>query len=133
MSGAPATVRHGRIKQSSGTGSCTGKFAQKTYAAQETCAMCLQQRYSTGEPGKGQGRDRVGIVEDSCGYRARGVSISGKIRFIETPEVQDEGDRHVTKRSSDPRVAYPEVKVQIRNQVRVVGIVAPLPNGGSVL
>ena len=27
--------------------------------------------------------------------------------------------------SSDPMVAYPEVKVQIRDQVRVVGIVAP--------
>ena len=34
----------------------------------------------------------------------------------------------MTKRSSDPRVAYPEVKVQIRDLVRVVGIVAPLPH-----
>ena len=54
----------------------------------------------------------MGIVEGSCGYRSRGVSISGKIRFIEKPGVQDEGDCHLTQRSSDPRVAYPEVKVQ---------------------
>ena len=38
----------------------------------------------------------------------------------------------MTKRSSDSRVAYPEVKVQVRNLVRDVGIVAPLPHGGSV-
>ena len=38
----------------------------------------------------------------------------------------------MAKRSSDPRVAYPEVKVQVRDLVRVVGIVAPLPQGRSV-
>ena len=31
-----------------------------------------------GDPGKLQGRDRVGIVEASSGYRAHGVSIRGK-------------------------------------------------------
>ena len=35
------------------------------------------------------------------------------------------GNRQVAERSSDPRVAYPEVKSQVRNLVRVVGIVAP--------
>ena len=30
----------------------------------------------------------------------------------------------MAKRSSDPREAYPEVKVQVRDLVRVVGIVA---------
>ena len=50
---------------------------------------------------------------------------SGKIRFIEKPGVEDEGGRHVVKRSSDPRVAHPDVKVQVRDLVRVVGIVAP--------
>ena len=34
--------------------------------AQETCAMCPQQRYTTGEPGKFQGRDHVGILEGYC-------------------------------------------------------------------
>ena len=55
------------------------------------------------------------------------VQYSGKICFIEKPgvHVQDEGGRHVVKRSSDPRVAHPEVKVQVRDLVRVVGIVAP--------
>ena len=38
----------------------------------------------------------------------------------------------MAKRSSDPRVAYPEVKVQVRKLVRVVGIVAPFaPRGGQ--
>ena len=53
------------------------------------------------------------------------VQYSGKIIFIEKPGVQDEGSRHVAKCSSDPRVAYPEVNVQVRDIVRVVGIVAP--------
>ena len=35
----------------------------------------------------------------------------------------------MAKRSFDPRFAYPEVKVQVRDLVRVVGIVAPLPHG----
>ena len=39
----------------------------------------------------------------------------------------------MAKRSSDPRVAYPEVKVQVRDLVRVVGIVATfVPTGGGV-
>ena len=42
---------------------------------------------------------------------------SGKIRFIEKPGVEDEGCRHVVKRSSDPRVAHPDVKVQVRDLV----------------
>ena len=50
---------------------------------------------------------------------------SGKFRFIEKPGVQDEGGRHVAKRSSDPRVAYPEVNVLARDLVRGMGIVAP--------
>ena len=45
---------------------------------------------------------------------------SGKIRFIEKPGVQDEGGRHVAKRSSDTRVAYLEVNVQVRDLVQVV-------------
>ena len=42
------------------------------------------------------------------------------------------GGRHVAKRSSDPRVAYPEVKVHVRDLVRVLGIVAPFGPRGSV-
>ena len=42
------------------------------------------------------------------------------------------GGRHVAKGSSEPRLAYPEVKVQVRNLVRVVDIVAPLPHVVSV-
>ena len=50
---------------------------------------------------------------------------SGKIRFIEKRGVQDERGRHVAKSSSDPRKAYPEVKLQGRELVQVVGFVAP--------
>ena len=56
---------------------------------------------------------------------------SGKIRFIEKYGVQDEGGRHVAKYSSDPRQAYPEVKLQGRDLVRVVGIVAPFAPMGA--
>ena len=47
-------------------------------------ATCLnvvltpQQRYVMGEPGNVQGRDRVGMVKGSSGYRARGVIIRRK-------------------------------------------------------
>ena len=52
---------------------------------------------------------------------------SGKLRFIEKPGLQDEGGggRHVAIRCSDPRPAYPEVKLQRRDLMRVVGVVAP--------
>ena len=41
--------------------------------------------------------------------------------------------RHVAKRSSDPRAAYPEVNTQVLDLVRVVGIVAPFaPRGFSI-
>ena len=36
----------------------------------------------------------------------------------------------MAKRSSDPRVAYPEVNVQVRDLVRVVGFVAPFAPRG---
>ena len=45
---------------------------------------------------------------------------SWKIRFIETPGVEDEGCRLVVKRSSEPRVAHPDVKVQVRDLVWVL-------------
>ena len=51
-----------------------------------------------------------------------------KNRFIEKLGVQDEGDRHMSKRKFDSRVAYLEVKLQVRDLVQDVGIVAPLPN-----
>ena len=35
------------------------------------------------------------------------------------------GGRHVAKRSSEPCVAYPQVKVHVRDLVRVVGSVVP--------
>ena len=81
------------------------------------------------------GRARQCSGTGPCGYCRRVLwgPYSGKIRFIEKPGVQDEGVRHVAKRSSDPRVAYPEVNVQVRYLVRVVGIVALFaPRGFSI-
>ena len=40
------------------------------------------------------------------------------------------GGRHVAKRISDPRVAYPKVNLQGRDLVRAVGIVAPFAPQG---
>ena len=91
-----AAVRHGRARQSSGTG---------------PCGYCRKVLWVLGPAGQ----------------------YSGKIRFIEKPGVEDEGGRHVVKRSSDPRVAHPDVKIQVRDLVRVVDIVAPsLPPWGPV-
>ena len=73
--------------------------------AQETCAGCTYQRYTTGEQGRIQGRDRVDIVEGPVG-----TGPAGKFVLLRNPGTR-RGDRHVAKRKSDPRVAYPEVKV----------------------
>ena len=79
------------------------------------------------------GRARQCSGTGPCEYYRRVLWVPGplgqysvKICFIEKPGVQDKGagrggGRHVAKRSSDPRVAYPEVNVQVRDIVRVVG------------
>ena len=62
------------------------------------------------------------------------------VLFIEFQENAGDGRRggglwaygYSAKRCSDPEVANPEVKVQVRDQVRVVGIVTPFaPRGGG--
>ena len=78
--------------------------------------------------GTGPCRDCIGVLQVPGSWG----QYSGKMRFIEKPRVQDEGVRHVAKRSSDTRVAYPEVKVQVRDLVRVVNILAPFDPGVSV-
>ena len=51
------------------------------------------------------------VFEENSFYRqTRGIRLGG---------------RNVAKCNSDARVAYPEVKVQVRDLVRVVGTVAP--------
>ena len=147
----PAAVRHGRVRQSSGTGSCgdckgvvgivvpfapRGLFGENSFYrapgdkwVQETCVGCPQQRHATEESGKVHGRDRVGIVEGSYVYLARGVSIRGKFVLSRNPEYKTRG-RHVAKRSSDPRVAYPEVKVQVQDELWV--LLPPLSHGESI-
>ena len=98
--------------------------------AQATCGGRPQQRYATGEPGKVQNRDRMGIVEGSCGYRTRGISIRGKFVLSTNPGYKT---KHVAKRNSDPRVAYPEAKVKVRDLGRVVGSVAAFTPWVSIL
>ena len=90
-----------------------GKFVLSSPRGKWTEERCVggpQQRYIPGEPGNVQGRDRVGIRTVLWVPDPRG-QYSGKFRFIEKPGVQDEGGRHVAKRSSDTRVAYPKVNV----------------------
>ena len=61
-----------------------------------------------------------------------GGSVFGENSFYRETRGRRRGGRHVVKRSSDPRVAHPDVKVQVRDLVRVVGIVAPFaPMGAS--
>ena len=90
-----------------------------------------QPKHLPGYPGRiprlifaGRTGSFVGFVVLRLIFMLHHPMYSAKIRFIEKPGVQDEGVRHVAKRSSDPRVAYPEVNVQVRDLVRVVGIVA---------
>ena len=55
-----------------------GKFvltSPRGKRAQETCAVCPQQRYATGEPGKGQGLDSLGVVEGSVGTGPAGSAF----------------------------------------------------------
>ena len=75
----------------------------------------------------------MGIVDGSLAPGPRG-QYPRKIQFIEKPGVQDEGGRHVAKRSFDPRVAYTGVKVQVRALVRIVNIFDPFATrgGGSI-
>ena len=81
---------------------------------QETCAGCPKQRYATGKPGKVQRQDRLGIVERSRVYLARGVSVRGKFILTRNPGYKTSGvAMWLNVHSSDPRVAYPEVKVQV--------------------
>ena len=74
----------------------------------------------------------MGIVEGSCGYRGRGISIRGKFVLSRNPGYKTRGGRHVAERSSDPWVAYPEVSVRIRDLLRVVVLLPSLPRGDSV-
>ena len=83
--GAPTAVRHGRARQSSGTGSC-------------------------------------GNVEGSVGTEPAG-SVFGDNSVYRETWGKRRGGRQVAKRN---------VKIQVRDLVRVLGIGAPMPHGVSV-
>ena len=88
-------------------------------------AICHGRARQTSEPGPCGDCRRVLWVPGPWGQ------YSGKIRFTKKHGVQDEVSRHVAKRSSDLRQAYPEVNLQGRDLVRVVGIVAPFAPMGA--
>ena len=74
-----------------------------------------------GEPGKVKGRNHVGIVEGSCGYRTRAFTIRGK--FVISRNLGYEGNRYVAKHSSDPQQRYvtdEPGKIQGRERVGIV-------------
>ena len=79
---------------------------------------------------KSQVRDLLRVVGIVAPFCVAGFQYSWKICFIEIPGLEDEGGRHLVKRSSEPRIAHTEVKVQVRDKVRVVGIVAPFAPWG---
>ena len=86
-----------------------------------------------GAPSSDTPRERQANFRGSCGYRARGISIRGKFVLSRNLGYKTRGwGRYVAKSSSDPRRVYPDVKLQGRDLVRVVGIVvhfAPLGFG----
>ena len=96
--------------------------------AQETCAGCPQQRNATGKPGKLQSRDRVGIVEGSCGYW-----YSGKIRFIEKSWVQYEGVAMLLNVVLTPGKANPQSNFRDGTQCELWVLWTPFPHWGRNL
>ena len=134
-----AAAHHGRARQSSWTETCG-------YCRRVQCVPVSRGQYS----GKICFIEKPGVQDDppgslprskstgtgpsaNCGYCYPlcpfGDQYSGKICFIEKPGVQDEGCRHVVL---TPQVAYLEVKVQVRDLVRVVGIATPFAPRGSI-
>ena len=85
------------------------------------------------------GRARQCSETGPCGYCRRVLWVPGSV-FGENSFYRETrgtrrggGGRHVAKHSSNPRVAYPEVNVQVRDLVRVVSIVASFaPRGFSI-
>ena len=86
-----------------------------------------------GAPSSDTPRESQANFRGSCWYRARGISIRGKFVLSRNLGYKTRGGgRYVAKSSSDPRRVYPDVKLQGRDIVRVVGIVvhfAPLGFG----
>ena len=101
--------------------------------AQEACAGCRQQRFATGEPDKFQGRDREGIVEDSCGYQVCEVSNRGNIVLSRNLGCRTKGvamwPNVVLHDTGQPTL---KDRVQVRDIMRVVGIVTPFAPRGPV-
>ena len=89
-----------------------------------------QQRYTTGEPGRVQGRDRVGIVECSLAYRARGVSIRGKFVLSRNPGYKTRVSAMWLNVFLTPGWLSPKSKFRYGCELQV--LLPPLPRRASV-
>ena len=89
-----------------------------------------QQRYTTGEPGRVQGRDRVGIVECSLAYRARGVSIRGKFVLSRNPGYKTRVSAMWLNVFLTP--GWPSPKSKFRYGCELQVLLPPLPRRASV-
>ena len=72
-----------------------------------------------------QGRDRVGIVEGSCGYRARGVSIRGKFVLSRNLGYKMKG-RHVPAAVHHGRARQSSWTGRCRDCRRVLWVACPM-------
>ena len=93
---------------------------------QVVCVVARFVRQGAGNPAA----VRHGRARQTSGLPGPRGQYSGKIRLSRNLRYKTRG-RYMVKRSSDPRVAYPEIKLQVRDPVRVVGIVAPFRLTGS--
>ena len=95
-------------------------------------SRCRQHRYATGEPDKYQGRDRVGIVEESCGYRVLVVSNRGNIVLSRNLGCKTRGVAMAKRSSEWPWVAYPRRQSLETGHSASCGYIYPLwPTGAG--
>ena len=80
--------------------SVRGKFVLLSPRGLMGTRGCPQQRYTTGEPGKVHGRDRVGILEGPVGTGPAGSVFEENLFYRETRGTRRRS-RHTAKISSD--------------------------------
>ena len=85
-----------------------------------------------GEPGKLQSRDRVGIVEGSCGNRARGVSIRGQFVLSRNMGYRTRGVAMLLNIVLTPGKPTLKSNFRDRTQCELWVLLPPLPRWGPV-
>ena len=74
----------------------------------------------------------VGIELGAACMTSARFRSSYRARFFQGTDSRWSKGATIPKTRTRSRVVFPEVKVQVRDLVRVVGIFVPLPHGGSV-